>query len=104
MESTGEWHHSNGRRVLLDQGAGSIKCSLGTETSKPHITLCAAGRHKKTQKVYLGNKLRDEFERGSGSNLEVSHPLVRGLWHDTDVLGALWKHEFAKIGGKKFDE
>jgi hypothetical protein len=48
--------------------------------------------------------LRDEFERGSGSNLEVSHPLVRGLWQDTDVLGALWKHEFAKIGGKKFDE
>ena len=54
--------------------------------------------------MYLGNKLRDEYDRGAGNNIEVTHPLVRGLWHDSDVLCALWKQEFAKIGGRKFDE
>jgi hypothetical protein len=32
------------------------------------------------------------------------NPIVRGLLHDTDSLGVIWKSEFAKVGGRKFDE
>ena len=98
-----EWHTQTNRRVLLDNGAGSIKCSLASD-SKPHIVLNAVGRNKKTQKLYVGNKLRDELDRGAGHNISITNPLIRGLWHDSDMLSAIWKTEFNKIGGKKFDE
>jgi actin-related protein len=89
--------------VLLDNGAHTLKCSLASD-AKPHITLNAVGKHKKTQKTFLGNKLRDEFDKGFEHAINATNPIVRGLLHDTDALGALWKAEFAKVGGKKFEE
>ena len=58
------WRDQDSKRVLLDCGAYELKYSLASE-SKPHIVYNAAGRNKKTGKVYLGNKLREELERGT---------------------------------------
>ena len=62
----------------------------------------AVGRSKKTGKVYLANKLRDELEKGA-QNIQVTHPMVRGLLQDSDLQSIIWKQEFTKLG-KKFDE
>jgi hypothetical protein len=89
--------------VLLDNGAHTLKCSLASDT-KPNVSLNAFGKHKRTLKVFYGNKLRDEFDKGSEHTISAANPLVRGLLHDTDALGVMWKAEFAKVGGRKFEE
>ena len=58
------WHDSNSKRVIMDNGAYEIKCSLATD-SKPHEIYNAVGKSKKTGKVYMANKLRDELEKGA---------------------------------------
>ena len=103
IEKGAEWVSQANRRVIIDNGAGKIKCSLASD-SKPHEAMSAVGRNKKTQKLYIANKLRDELDRGSRHNIAITNPIVRGLWHDTDMLSVIWKQEFTKIGGKKFDE
>lgn len=77
VTSSGNWQESSAKRVLLDCGAYELKYSLATE-SKPHIVYNAAGRNKKTGKVYLGNKLREELDKGA-QNLQITHPMIRGL-------------------------
>lgn len=77
------WRESNQKRVLLDNGAYNIKCSLGNE-NKPHVSYNAVGRNKKTGKVYIGNKLRDELDKGS-SHIAITHPIVRGLLQDSEL-------------------
>ena len=62
----------------------------------------AAGRHKKTGKVFVGNKLTDELDRG-GTQILVSRPLTRGILHDSDLQSVIWKKLFQQFG-KKFDE
>jgi hypothetical protein len=57
------WRDSLNRRVLLDNGAYTIKSSLATET-KPHSCLNAVGKDKKTRAVFVGNKLLEELENG----------------------------------------
>jgi hypothetical protein len=42
-----EWQTHTNRRIILDNGAANVKCSLASD-SKPHIALNAVGRHKKT--------------------------------------------------------
>jgi hypothetical protein len=49
---------------LLDNGAGSIKYSLAS-SDEPHVMMNAVGQNKRTGKVYFGNKLRDELEKGT---------------------------------------
>ena len=61
------------------------------------------GKNKKTGKVYLGNKLREELEKGT-QNLQITHPMIRGLLQDSDLQHILWKQEFSKSFGRKFDE
>jgi len=58
------WRDSPHRRLLLDNGAGSIKFSLAS-TAEPSVMFNAVGQNKRTNKVYIGNKLRDELERGT---------------------------------------
>ena len=58
------WRESPHRRLLLDNGAGSIKFSLAS-AAEPSVMFNAAGQNKRTNKVYIGNKLRDELERGT---------------------------------------
>lgn len=58
------WRDSPHRRLLFDNGAGSIKYSLAS-ADEPSIMLNAAGQNKRTNKVYIGNKLKDELERGT---------------------------------------
>lgn len=96
------WRENSAARVLLDCGAYEFKCSLATE-QKPHQVFNAVGRNKKTGKVYLGNKLREELDKGS-QYLQVTHPMVRGLLQDSNLQTILWKQEFSKSFGKKFDE
>ena len=62
---TGNWRENGNRRVLLDCGAYEMKYSLGSSEGKPTVAFNAAGRSKKTGKVYLGNKLREELEKGT---------------------------------------
>lgn len=50
------WRDSPHRRLLFDNGAGSIKYSLAS-ADEPSIMLNAAGQNKRTNKVYIGNKL-----------------------------------------------
>lgn len=96
------WRDQASKRVLLDWGAYEFKCSLGNE-QKPHQVYNAVGRNKKTGKVYLGNKLREELEKGA-QNMQITHPIVRGLLQDSNLQNILFKHEFSKTFGKKFDE
>lgn len=58
------WRDSPHRRLLLDNGAGSIKFSLAS-AAEPSVMFNAVGQNKRTNKVYIGNKLRDELERGT---------------------------------------
>ena len=37
-------------------------------------------------------------------HVSVTHPQVRGLLQDSDLQQILWKQEFSKLLGKKFDE
>ena len=57
------WRDSTNKRVLLDNGAYTIKCSLASET-KPHVFFNAVGKDKKTRAVFIGNKLVEELENG----------------------------------------
>jgi len=61
----------------MDNGAYEIKMSLASD-QKPHDIYNAVGRNKKTGKVYLCNKLRDELEKGT-PNVSITHPQIRGL-------------------------
>ena len=88
--------------MLLDCGAYELKYSLGSE-SKPRVVFNAVGRNKKTGKVYLGNKLREELDKGT-QHLQVTHPIIRGLLQDSNLEHVLWKQDFAKSFGKRFDE
>lgn len=60
----GSWRDSSNRRLIFDNGAGSIKYSLAT-AEEPNVVLNAVGQNKRTNKVYIGNKLKDELERGT---------------------------------------
>ena len=100
-QAAANWHDSHAKRVILDNGAYELKCSLASD-SKPHVVYNAVGRSKKTGKVYLANKLRDELEKGA-QNIQVTHPMIRGILQDSDLQSIIWKQEFAKLG-KKFDE
>ena len=59
------WRDNSQKRVLLDCGAYELKYSLGHSESKPIIAFNAAGRNKKTGKVYLTNKVREELDKGT---------------------------------------
>jgi hypothetical protein len=83
QSSLGTWRESPHRRILLDNGACSIKYSLAS-SEEPHIMLNAVGQNKRTGKVYFGNKLRDELEKGT-PHIQVTNPLIRGLLHDSDL-------------------
>ena len=48
----------------MDNGASTIKYSLAT-ANEPNLIFNAIGQNKRTGKVYLGNKLKDELERGT---------------------------------------
>ena len=63
-QSGSSWLDQPNRRVLLDCGAYELKYSLASD-QKPHIVYNAAGRNKKTGKVYIGNKLREELDKGA---------------------------------------
>ena len=70
--------------------------------------LNAVGINKKTGKFYIGNKLRDELEKGT-SHIQVTNPLIRGLLHDSDLETQIWSQCFQKCfssvpGSKKPDE
>ena len=56
----------------MDNGAYEIKCSLASDP-KPHDIYNAVGRNKKTGKIYMANKLRDELEKGT-NHIQVTHP------------------------------
>ena len=56
----------------MDNGAYEIKCSLASD-AKPHEILNAVGKSKKTGKIYMANKLRDELDKGA-QNIQVTHP------------------------------
>ena len=71
------WHDSTSKRVILDNGAYELKCSLAS-AQEPHEVYNAVGKSKKTGKIYLGNKLRDELDKGA-QNIQVTHPMIRGL-------------------------
>ena len=49
----------------MDCGAYELKYSLGNNEAKPIVAFNAAGRSKKTGKVYIGNKLREELDKGT---------------------------------------
>lgn len=34
----------------------------------------------------------------------MTHPIIRGLLHDSDLQQILWKQEFSKSFGKRFEE
>ena len=57
------WRESLNKRILLDNGAYTIKCSLAHET-KPTQFFNAVGRDKKNRGVLIGNKLFEELENG----------------------------------------
>ena len=57
------WKESLNKRLLLDNGAYNIKCSLAHET-KPHTCFNAVGKDKKNRNIYTGNKLFEELENG----------------------------------------
>jgi len=59
------WRDNASRRVLMDCGAYELKYALGTSDAKPIVAFNAIGRSKKTGKVYLGNKVREELEKGT---------------------------------------
>jgi len=102
MNSAQTWRESNHRRIIMDNGAQTIKCSLASD-SKPHVCLNAVGRNKRTGKTFIGNKLRDEQDKGGEHQIAVTYPIIRGLLHDSDLESVIWKQEFARFG-KKFDE
>ena len=95
------WTDNPSKRVILDSGAYEIKCSLASDT-KPHLVHNAVGKSRKTGKVYVANKLKDELDKGA-QNIQVTHPMIRGLLQDSDLQSIIWRQEFAKLG-KKFDE
>ena len=66
------WQDTSSKRVIMDNGAYEIKCSLASDEKSRDI-YNAVGRSKKTSKVYLTNKLRDELEKGA-QNIQVTHP------------------------------
>ena len=86
------WRESLNKRMLLDNGAYMIKCSLAHE-SKPHTCFNAVGKDKKTRAIHVGNKLWDELESGH-SHIQVTHPIIRGLLHDSDIETVIWKQIF----------
>lgn len=88
MVSAGTWRDSPHRRILLDNGAGTIKYSLGG-AEEPHSMTNAVGQNKRTGKVYFGNKLVDELDKGT-AHIQVTNPVVRGLLHDSDLETQLW--------------
>lgn len=94
------WRDNNSKRFIIDNGAGTLKCSLAT--TEAQVVLNAVGQNKKTGKVFIGNKLRDELEKGA-AHLQITNPLIRGLLHDSDLETMLWKQCFSKYG-RKFDE
>ena len=58
------WVDNPAKRVILDSGAYELKCSLVFDT-KPHLVYNAVGKSRKTGKVYVANKLRDELDKGA---------------------------------------
>jgi hypothetical protein len=61
--NTATWRESLNKRLLMDNGAFNIKCSLAHET-KPHTCFNAVGKDKKTRALYTGNKLYEELDKG----------------------------------------
>lgn len=88
MHSVASWRDNPSRRVLLDNGASTIKFSLAT-ADEPALMMNAAGLNKRTGKTHLGNKLREELERGT-AHIQTLNPLIRGLLHDSDLESQLW--------------
>ena len=58
------WVDNPTKRLILDSGAYELKCSLVSDT-KPHLVHNAVGKSRKTGKVYVANKLRDELDKGA---------------------------------------
>jgi actin-like ATPase involved in cell morphogenesis len=78
----------------MDNGAGIIKYSLAT-ANEPSLMVNAVGQNKRTGKVYVGNKLKDELERGT-PHIHVVNPLIRGLLHDSDLETQIWNQCISK--------
>ena len=57
------WRESIHKRMLIDNGAYYIKCSLAHE-NKPHTCFNAVGKDKRSRAVHIGNKLFDELGNG----------------------------------------
>lgn len=57
------WRESVTKRMLIDNGAYMIKCSLAHE-SKPHTCYNAVGKDKRSRAIHIGNKLFDELDNG----------------------------------------
>ena len=68
---------------------------------KPSLLYNAVGKDKKTRSVFIGNKLLEELENGH-TNMQMTHPIIRGLLHDSDIETVLWKQVFSKF--KKLEE
>jgi actin-related protein len=88
------WRDSPHRRLLFDNGASSIKYSLAT-ADVPNVVLNAVGQNKRTNKVYIGNKLKDELDHGT-AHIQVTNPLIRGLLHDSDLESQIWRQCISK--------
>ena len=94
------WRDSLNKRILLDNGAYTIKFSSANE-AKPQTIYNAVGKDKKTRTVYIGNKLLDEMENGH-TNIQITYPLIRGLLQDSDIETVIWKQIFSRF--KKLEE
>jgi len=94
------WRDAPQKRILMDNGAYKIKFSTAAD-KEPMLCFNGVGKDRKSKNVYIGQKLWDELEAGH-PNISITHPIIRGLLHDSDLESLIWKQCFQRI--KKFDE
>ena len=85
------WQDNKQRRICIDNGAQTVRIAVACDKQTPYCIFNAVGSLKKGKQI-VGNKILEEYEKGS--SIVLKQPLARGLLHDIETQAIIWRDAF----------